>query len=116
MTEKVPIIIQARVNSTRLPNKVLLEINGKPLIEHVINQISAAKMVDYCIVATSTNPKDDKIVDFCERKKIRYFRGSEEDVLDRYYQSAKKYQANTIVRLTSDCPLIDPKLIDQNLS
>ena len=72
MTEKVPIIIQARVNSTRLPNKVLLEINGKPLIEHVINQISAAKMVDYCIVATSTNPKDDKIVDFCERKKIRY--------------------------------------------
>jgi spore coat polysaccharide biosynthesis protein SpsF len=113
MTEKVPIIIQARVNSTRLRNKVLLEINEKPLIEYVVNQISAAMLVDYCIIATSTNSKDDKIVDFCERKKIRCFRGSEEDVLDRYYKCAKHFNCKTIIRISADSPLIDPNVIDE---
>ena len=113
MTEKFPVIVQARVNSTRLPNKVLLEINNKPLIEYVIDQISAAKLVDYCIIATSINPKDDKIINFCEKKKIKYFRGSEEDVLDRYYNCAKHYDCKIIIRISADSPLIDPDVIDE---
>jgi spore coat polysaccharide biosynthesis protein SpsF (cytidylyltransferase family) len=104
-------IIQARVSSTRLANKIMLDISGKPLIWHIINRVSKVKSIDKIIVATTTNSDDNIIVDFCKINSIVVFRGSENDVLDRYYQAAKKYLADVIVRVTGDDPLTDPKVI-----
>lgn len=110
---KVVAIIQARMGSSRLPGKVMMSIVGKPVLWHVVDRVKRAKLIDQVVVATSTNPKDKKIVEFCEKNNIEVFKGSENDVLDRYYQCAKKYHAKYIIRITSDCPLIDPKLIDR---
>jgi spore coat polysaccharide biosynthesis protein SpsF len=109
-------IIQARMGSSRLPKKVLIDIEGTPSLKFMIDRVKKSQLIDKIIIATTTNKEDDEIVEFCCNNDILYHRGSENDVLDRYYQSAKKYQANTIVRLTSDCPLIDPKLIDQTIN
>lgn len=110
---QVVAIIQARIGSSRLPGKVMMPIVGKPVLWHVVDRVKRAKLVDQVVVATSTNPKDKKIVEFCEKNNIEVFKGSENDVLDRYYQCAKKYHAKCVVRITSDCPLVDSKLIDQ---
>jgi len=106
-------IIQARMGSTRLPGKVLMDINGKPLLWHIVNRVSASKYVSKIVLATSTDKKDDKIEDFAKEYRINIFRGSEDDCLDRYYQTAKKYNADVIVRITGDCPLICPDIIDK---
>src|SRR5262249_13702634 len=100
-------------SSTRLPGKVLLEAAGKPLLGHLIERLKHARTLQQIIVATSDNPKDQPIVDFCRTEGIAVFRGSEQDVLDRYYRAACHYEVDVIVRVTSDCPLIDPVLIDQ---
>lgn len=105
-------IIQARMGSTRLPGKVMLKILGKPVLWHVVNRASKAKLINKVIVATTNNPKDNPIVKFCKKNNIPVFRGSENDVLDRYYHCAKKYKLKIIVRITADCPLIDPNIID----
>lgn len=105
-------IIQARMGSSRLPEKVLLKINEKPMLYYVLKQTKSSKYVDDVIIATSTNSDDDPIIKFCKENNIKYFRGSEENVLDRYYQCAKKYNLDPIIRITSDCPLIDPNVID----
>ena len=105
-------IIQARMGSTRLPRKVMLNILGKPVLWHVVNRVSKARLIDGLIVATTVNLEDDIIVDFCKNNDILVFRGSENDVLDRYYQCAKEYNIKDIVRITSDCPLHDPTVID----
>lgn len=105
-------IIQARMGSTRLPGKVLKEVNGQPLLLHQIRRVKQAKSIDRIIIATSDATQDDAIVKFCEQHVVDYFRGSENDVLARYYNSAKAFGANTIVRLTADCPLCDPTIID----
>lgn len=110
---KIKAIIQARTGSTRLPNKVLLEINGKPLLWHVINRLSFSKKLDQVILATTDNQADDLLEDFAKKYGINYFRGSENDVLDRYYQCAKLNEADVIVRITADCPLIDPEVVDK---
>lgn len=104
-------IIQARMSSTRLPGKVMLKIAGKPMIQWVIDAVEDTKLVDYCIVATSTSDSDNAL---CEYLKDGYFRGSLEDVLDRYYKAAiTSYVFPVhIVRITADCPLTSPKLID----
>ncbi|MCK4542952.1 MAG: glycosyltransferase family protein [Spirochaetales bacterium] len=109
-------IIQARMGSTRLPGKVLKEVNGKPLLMYQVERVRESKLLDKVIVATSALPKDDVITDFCERNNIDCFRGSENDVLSRYYECAKKYKADIIVRLTADCPLLDPMVIDRVIS
>ncbi len=106
------LINQARVGSTRLPGKTMKEILGKPLLYYSVRRAMMAKHVDKVVVATTTNPKDDVIVKWCEENEIPYYRGSEDDVLDRYYNAAKKFGANIIVRITSDCPFIDPEIID----
>ena len=105
-------IIQARMGSTRLPKKVMLNILEKPVLWHVVNRVSKARLIDGLIVATTVNSEDDVIIEFCESKGVLVFRGSENDVLDRYYQCAKKYNVKDIVRITADCPLHDPNVID----
>ncbi len=105
-------IIQARMGSTRLPGKVMKNLAGKPVLEHCICRVQQARLVDNVIVATTTNAGDNVIVDFCKEVEVNCFRGSEEDVLARYYLVAKKYKADIVVRITSDCPLIDPDVID----
>lgn len=105
-------IIQARMGSSRLPNKVLMELQGKTVLEHVVERTNRSQCVDEVIVATTGEYADDAIVSLCESKGIRVFRGSENDVLDRYYQCALIIQPVNIVRITADCPMMDPKVID----
>lgn len=108
-------IIQARMGSSRLPGKVLKQVNGIPLLEYQINRVKRSKLIDEIIVATSTSSQDDQIYALCEKIKVKCFRGSENDVLLRYYECAKKFKADVIVRLTADCPLIDPAIIDNTI-
>lgn len=109
-------ILQARVSSTRLPGKVLKPILGHPMIFRQIERIKRATKIDQLIVATSSDVTDDPLAQLCIENNITYFRGSLEDVLDRFYQAAKSYKPDYIVRLTGDCPLTDPKLIDDVIS
>ena len=110
---KIVAIIQARIGSTRLPDKVSADIAGQPMLAHVVNRTRRAKALDAVVVATTTQPADDAIVRVCQKRGWPYFRGSEEDVLDRYYQAASAFLADVIVRITSDCPLIEPEIIDK---
>jgi spore coat polysaccharide biosynthesis protein SpsF len=110
---KTVAIIQARMSSSRLPGKVLLDINGLPMLSWVVERARLAKSLDEVVVATTTDPSDDAIQAFCQQKGYPVTRGSLTDVLDRYYQAAVAVKADTIVRLTADCPLMDPDLIDE---
>lgn len=110
---KIVAIIQARMNSSRLPNKVLLKINQKTILELVYERLSMAKLVDNIIIATSISKDDDKIVEFAQKSGINFYRGSHDDVLDRYYKAALEYKADLIVRVTADCPLISPDVVDK---
>lgn len=105
-------IIQARMSSTRLPGKVLKKIGGKTLLEVLIERLRQAKKIDKIVVATSTNKENKAIVDLAKKIKCPYFTGSENDVLDRIYKAAKKFKADTVIRITADCPFHDPELID----
>tara|TARA_X000000368_G_scaffold416751_1_gene411408 strand:- start:1487 stop:2221 length:735 start_codon:yes stop_codon:yes gene_type:complete len=109
------LIIQARMGSTRLPGKVLKEISGQPLLKFMTDRVLDSKLVDKIVIATTLKSKDDPIVSFCENFNISYYRGSEDDVLDRYYKVAKSYGAKTIIRCTADCPLIDAEFIDKTI-
>jgi spore coat polysaccharide biosynthesis protein SpsF len=106
-------IIQARMGSTRLPGKVLLKLGKKTILEHVVERAQRSEYIKDIVVATSNDKSDDKIVKLCRENNFNYFRGSLQDVLDRYYQVAKKFEVDHICRLTSDCPFIDPEIIDQ---
>ncbi len=106
-------IIQARMTSTRLPGKVLKEVLGKPLLAYQIERVKRSKLVDEIVIATTINETDIPIVNLCDKLGIKYYRGSEEDVLSRYYEAAVIAKADIIIRLTSDCPVIDPYVIDQ---
>lgn len=106
-------IVQARIGSTRLPGKIFKELEGKPILWHVVNRLSHSRKIKNIIVATTVLPEDDLTEEFCEENKIDCFRGSSEDVLARYYQAAIDYEVDTIVRVTSDCPIIDPIIIDK---
>lgn len=108
-------IVQARMGSTRLPGKVLKKVVGKPLLEHIVERLKRSKNLKKIIVATTSNSADKPIIEFCKRNNIDYFIGSENDVLDRYYQAAKKFRVSTVVRITADCPLIDPVVVDKIL-
>jgi spore coat polysaccharide biosynthesis protein SpsF len=108
-------IIQARMGSSRLPNKVLMDIDGKPSLKYMIDRVAKSKYIEKIIVATTTNKRDQVIVDFCIENNVLFYCGSENDVLDRYYQASKNNDVKTIVRLTSDCPLIDPDQIDKTI-
>ncbi len=115
MSSKAKIIasIEARSGSTRLPGKVLKEIIEKPMLELMIERIKGACLIDEIVIATSLNPKDDEIEELSHKLKVKCFRGSEDDVLDRVLKAAKKYNGRHIVELWGDTPLIDPLIIDE---
>ena len=110
---KVLVVIQARMGSTRLPGKVLAEVNGKPLIEILIDRVKLAKKVDQIVVATTDSANDDVLVKKLTDLGIDYFRGSEKNVLERYFKTVELFGANSVIRITADCPLTDPDLIDR---
>lgn len=105
-------IIQARLGSTRLPGKVLLPLLGEPVLTHVVRRVARASSVDAVVVATTTRPEDDAIVDLAAVQAWLVERGSEVDLLDRYLRAARAHDADRVVRITSDCPLVDPAVID----
>ncbi|MBM4171020.1 MAG: acylneuraminate cytidylyltransferase [Ignavibacteria bacterium] len=109
---KIITVIQARLSSSRLPGKVLLPILEKPLLSRMIERVEKSKYIGKVVVATSTNQEDDKIEELCKSENITCFRGHLTDLLDRHYQAALKYDADAVVKIPSDCPLIDPEIID----
>lgn len=110
---RVVLIIQARMGSSRLPGKVMCSISGKPMLWHVIDRCKRCRKVDVVVVATTKNEEDDVVAALAEENGAAVCRGSESDVLDRYYCAAKEHHAEVIVRITADCPLIDPRLVDR---
>jgi spore coat polysaccharide biosynthesis protein SpsF len=109
---KTVAIIQARMSSTRLPGKVLKTAGGRTMLERMVERVRLAKTIDQVVVATTTDPSDDAVVRACRKYNVEVFRGSLPDEHDRYNQAANLYQVDVVVRLTGDCPLIDPALID----
>ncbi len=109
---KTVAIIQARLGSTRLPNKVLRDVEGRTMIERVVARVEQSEQTDEIVIATTESSSDQPLVDFCNSRRWNVFRGSENDVLSRYVGAATAFSADQIVRITSDCPLIDPGLID----
>jgi spore coat polysaccharide biosynthesis protein SpsF len=110
---KVVGIIQARTGSTRFPNKVLEKINNKTLLEYYIERVKFSTSLDQIVLATTVNPADNIIEEIAQKEGISYLRGSENDLLDRYYEAAKRNNANIVVRLTSDDAFVDPDVIDR---
>lgn len=112
MNERIVVIVQARMGSGRFPGKIFQDINGRHMLGRVVDRLRRARMPDEVIVATSTLEKDDAVAKFCDVEDLKYYRGSEADVLARYYEAAKYFKADVVVRCCGDCPLIDPALSD----
>jgi spore coat polysaccharide biosynthesis protein SpsF len=113
--KKIALIVQARMGSTRFPGKMMVDLIGKPVIWHVLKRVKKSESVDKVILATSNNAADDILESEAKKEDVVVFRGSENDVLDRYYQASRRYNADIIVRVTGDCPLIDPEIIDDTI-
>lgn len=109
---RVVTVVQARMLSTRLPNKVMLPLAGEPLLVRMVERVQASGLAGVIVVATTTDPADDAIVRLCEERGLNVFRGDQDDLLDRHYQAARAYGAEAVVKIPSDCPLIDPAVID----
>ena len=116
MKIKTLCIVQARMSSSRLPGKMMLDLNGRPVIARVFNQLSYSKLIDKIILATSIDKSDDHLYEWALRNKTYCFRGSLDDVLDRFYNAALIYNPLSIVRITGDCPLIDPEIVDETIN
>lgn len=113
--KKVSALIQARLDSTRLSEKVIADICGKPLIEHLINILKSVPQIDLIVLATTTNPKDEILVKIAENLNIYHFRGEEEDPLGRFYFALQKYPADVVVRICGDNCLIDPEILSKQI-
>jgi len=107
------VVCQARMSSTRFPGKIFQNVCGKTLLELQIERMSQAKSPSQIIIATTINPNDDQIEDLCNKNNFEYFRGDEYDLLDRHYKAVKYLNPDAVVKIPSDCPLIDPKIIDK---
>lgn len=112
----VAAVIQARMGSSRLPEKVMLDIEGRPMLARVVDRVCRASMLDKVIVATTVDAEDDRVASFCEEQGWPCCRGPVHDVLARYHLAAEQFDARTIVRITADCPLMDPDVIDRTVS
>ncbi len=113
---KTGIIIQARMSSTRLPGKIMLPLAGQEMLWHVVERCRQSQRADLVIVATTTDASDNPTAEFCHRHHYPVYRGSLDNVLDRYYQCAREFDLETINRITSDCPLIDAGVIDESFA
>jgi len=113
--KNIAAIIQARMSSTRLPGKVLMKVSERPLLDYMVERLNQSQYIDKIIIATTTSEKDEPIVNWCKKSKVAFSQGSEEDVLARYHQAAKEHDVSTVVRATSDCPLIDARVIDRTV-
>jgi spore coat polysaccharide biosynthesis protein SpsF len=113
---RVIAIIQARMGSSRLPGKVLLDIGGQPMLVRVVERARRAAMLSGVLIATTDDPSDDPIAEMCKKLKYPVYRGSTQDVLDRYYHAARSRLADYVVRITADCPVIDPEVIDRTVN
>lgn len=111
--KNITAIIEARCNSKRLPSKILLKVKNEPIIYHLIQRLKLSKKLNNIIVATTKNRLDDKLVEYLEKKKIPYFRGSENNVRQRVLDTAIHYKSDIIVQITADCPLVDPHIVDK---
>ena len=109
-------VIQARTASTRLPNKVLLPLAGKTVLSKMVERVKFSKLAGEVVVATTTGTDDDRIEELCRKEKINFYRGHPSDLLDRHYRAGLKFDADTVIKIPSDCPLIDPKIIDKVIS
>lgn len=110
---KIGAIVQVRMGSTRLSGKAMKSIEGQPMLWHIVQRLRKSKLIDEIIIATTNKKTDQVIIDLAQQLRLNTYAGSEEDVLDRYYQAAKKYKIDIVVRITSDCPLIDPQIVDR---
>ena len=110
--KQVTAIIEARLNSKRLPNKVLKKIKNKEIISIILERLKTSKMIDQIVVATTNNKNDNKLISFLNKKKIKFFRGSESNIFDRVFKTADEFEADIIVRVTADNPFTDPVIID----
>ena len=109
-------IVQARMGSSRLPGKVLLPLMGETVLWHIYQRLNIIDEIQNTVIATSTEAQDEKIVSYCESRAIPVHRGSENDVLDRFYKAASAFKADAVVRITADCPLVDPQIITKLIS
>ncbi len=116
MTPNPVAIVQARMGSTRLPGKVLLPLAGRPVLDHVVSRLGYCTTLAETVVATTIEVMDDPIAEWCISNGVPCFRGSVYDVLDRYYQAATNYRGDPVVRITADCPAIDPTVVDEVVS
>ena len=110
---KVVVIIQARMGSQRLPGKMMVDICGKPLLEYLIERVKRSQLLDVIVIATTPNKEDDVIEEFAKKFRVEVFRGSEEDVLARYFEAAEHFHADVVVRICGDNPLTDPREVDK---
>jgi len=110
---KILCLLQARMKSSRFPGKIMKPILGKPMIQYILDSLSLSKIIDEIVVATTTNSKDDVLVEYLEKNNWKYFRGDENDVLKRYVDATKKFDADYIIRVTADNPLLDPATLDE---
>lgn len=113
---RVVAIVQARMGSTRLPGKVLQDLGRKTMLARVVERVRRARLIDELLVATTDGPEDEAIVEECRRYSVKVCRGDRDDVLDRYFRAAQLMKAEVVVRITSDCPLIDPGITDQTVA
>lgn len=113
---KVVAIVQTRMSSTRLPGKVLQDLEGKSVLARVVERLRRARLLNEVVIATTDRPADDVILQECRRLPVSASRGDEENVLDRYYRTAQLFKADVVVRITSDCPLIDPEITDKTIA
>jgi spore coat polysaccharide biosynthesis protein SpsF len=110
---KIVTVIQARMSSTRLPGKVLLPLADKPLLLRIYERVASAKYTGQIVIAVTDEGVDNQLITLCNKNNLQYFRGSSEDLLDRHYKAAKKFNAEVVIKIPSDCPLIDPEVIDK---
>src|ERR1041385_7113489 len=112
---RIVAIVQARMGSTRLPGKVMRDIAGEPMLGRVLQRLKLSRHISELVIATTKDSSDDSIVDYCNAHSVGVFRGSMEDVLDRYWQASREFNADVVVRITSDCPLIHPEITDKTI-